>query len=58
MCVKRDNDKFQILSLYMDDILLARNDKEYIVMVKSWSSFIFEMKDMGEGTYILGVNIT
>uniref|UniRef100_A0A2N9F5U8 Reverse transcriptase Ty1/copia-type domain-containing protein n=1 Tax=Fagus sylvatica TaxID=28930 RepID=A0A2N9F5U8_FAGSY len=48
---------FIILSLYVDDILLAGNDAEMIVATKEWLSSNFEMKDMGEADYILGVKI-
>lgn len=41
----------------MDDILLAGNDMEIIVNTKRWLSSIFEMKDMGEANYVLGVKI-
>ena len=41
-----------ILSLYVDDILLARNDMEMIVTTKRWLSSTFEMKDMGEANYV------
>ena len=55
--VKRSNDKFVILTLYVDDILLARNNMEYLLTIKKWSSFNFQMKDMKEASYILGVKI-
>ena len=55
--VKRQDDKFVILSLYVDGILLAENDKEYINIIKNWLSTNFEMKDMREAAYILGVKI-
>jgi hypothetical protein len=45
------------LSLYVDDILLARNDMDSIVTTK-WLSSTFEMKDMGEANFVLGVKIT
>ena len=32
--VKRTSDKFAILSLYVDDILIARSDKEYLMDIK------------------------
>ena len=38
---------FLILSLYVDDILLARNNKEMILAIKAWLSLNFEMKDIG-----------
>ena len=45
------------MSLYVDDILLASNDMEMIIVTKGWLSSNFEMKDMGEADYILGVKI-
>ena len=55
--VKRSKGSFIILSLYVDDILLASNDMEMIIATKGWLSSNFEMKDMGEADYILGVKI-
>ena len=57
MYVKQSKESFLILSLYVDDILLAGNDKEMIVATKVWLSSNFEMKDMGEASYVLGVKI-
>uniref|UniRef100_A0A2N9GE70 CCHC-type domain-containing protein n=1 Tax=Fagus sylvatica TaxID=28930 RepID=A0A2N9GE70_FAGSY len=54
---KRSKGSFIILSLYVDDILWAGNDVEMIVATKEWLSSNFEMKDMGEADYILGVKI-
>lgn len=55
--VKRSEEGFVILSLYVDVILIARNDMELIVTTKGWLSSNFEMKDMGEANYVLGVKI-
>uniref|UniRef100_A0A2N9FVA6 Integrase catalytic domain-containing protein n=1 Tax=Fagus sylvatica TaxID=28930 RepID=A0A2N9FVA6_FAGSY len=55
--VKRSEGSFIILSLYVDDILLAGNDKEFIKTIKEWLSSTFEMKDMGEASFVLGVKI-
>ena len=55
--VKRSKGSFIILSLYVNDILLAGNDMEKIITTKGWLSSNFEMKDMGEIDYILGVKI-
>ena len=55
--VKRSNDKFVILTLYVGDILLAGNNVDYLLTIKEWLSFNFQMKDMGEASYILGVKI-
>ena len=46
--IKKSKDKFVILSLYVDDILIVENNKEYILEIKGWLSSKFEMKDMGE----------
>ena len=56
--IKRSKDKFVILSLYVDDLLIVGNGKEYILEIKGWLSSKFEMKDIGEVAYILGVKIT
>uniref|UniRef100_A0A2N9GDW0 Reverse transcriptase Ty1/copia-type domain-containing protein n=1 Tax=Fagus sylvatica TaxID=28930 RepID=A0A2N9GDW0_FAGSY len=48
---------FIILSLYVDDILLVGNNKEFIKTIKEWLSSTFEMKDMGEASFVLGVKI-
>lgn len=55
--VKQSKKSFIILSLYVDSILLAGNDKEIIVATKEWLSSNFDMKDMGEADYILRVKI-
>ena len=56
--IKRSKDKFVILSLYVDDILIVGNNKEYITEIKGWLSSKFEIKDMSEAAYILGVKIS
>jgi len=45
------------LTLYVDDILLVVNNLEVINATKQWLSSVFEMKDMGEARYVLGVEI-
>ncbi|KAK8562471.1 hypothetical protein V6N12_010549 [Hibiscus sabdariffa] len=45
------------LILYVDDILLIGNDIPTLQSVKTWFINCFSMKDLGEPTYILGVNI-
>jgi len=44
-------------TLYIDDILLPENNLETIETTKKWFPYIFEMKDMGEVKYLLGVEI-
>ena len=55
--LKRSNNGFVILSLYVDNILLVGNNEEMIDNAKRWLSSNFEMKDMGEANYVLGVKI-
>ncbi|KAJ9542733.1 hypothetical protein OSB04_029239 [Centaurea solstitialis] len=45
------------LVLYVDDILLIGNDVPALQSVKSWLSKCFQMKDLGEAAYILGIKI-
>ena len=42
---------------YTDDILLVENSNKMIDTAKKWLSSNFEMKDMGEVSYVLGVKI-
>ena len=55
--VKRSERSFIILSLYVEDLLLAGNNKAFIKTIKEWLSSTFEMKDMGEASFVLGVKI-
>ena len=45
------------LVLYVDDILLIENDILVLQNVKIWLSSQFSMKDLGEVSYILGMNV-
>lgn len=49
--------KFIILVLYVDDILLAANNIGLLHDVKNFLSKNFEMKDMGEASYVIGIEI-
>jgi hypothetical protein len=49
--------KFCFLVLYVDDILLATNDKGLLYEVKQFLSKNFDMKDMGEESYVIGIKI-
>ena len=49
--------KFIILVLYVDDILLAASDHGLLHDVKNYLSSNFEMKDMGEASYVIGIEI-
>ena len=51
--IKRSNNHVIILSLYVDDILIARNYKKLIDVTKKWLSPNFEIKEMGEASMYL-----
>ncbi|KAH9753635.1 hypothetical protein KPL71_015142 [Citrus sinensis] len=45
------------LILYVDDILLIGNDIGVLTTIKSWLPKQFDMKDLGEASYILGIKL-
>nr|CAE05252.2 OSJNBb0115I09.14 [Oryza sativa Japonica Group] len=47
--------KFIILVLYVDDILLASSDINMLHQTKEFLSSNFDMKDLGEVSYVLGL---
>ncbi|KAL0359934.1 UNVERIFIED_CONTAM: Retrovirus-related Pol polyprotein from transposon TNT 1-94 [Sesamum angustifolium] len=54
---KASGSKTYFLVLYVDYILLATNDKGMLCEVKQFFSKNFEMKDMGEPSYVIGIKI-
>ena len=54
---KVSGSKICFLVLYVDDILLATNDKGMLHEVKQFISKNFDMKDMGEASYVIGIKI-
>jgi len=55
--VKVKGGKLVILVLYVDDILLACNDKNILHETKNFLSSNFDMKDLGDASYVLGIEI-
>ena len=55
--VKRDGDTVMFLLVYVDDLLLVSSDAGQLESVKAALQGRFEMKDMGEAEFILGVQI-
>jgi len=55
--VKRSIGGNMFLTLYIDDILLVGSNLKMIEATKNWLSSTFEMKDMGEVRYLLGMKI-
>ena len=54
---KVSGSKTCFIILYVDDILLASNDKGLLHEVKQFLSKNFEMKDMGDASYVIGIKI-
>ncbi|TQE12682.1 hypothetical protein C1H46_001702 [Malus baccata] len=55
--LKFKGSKFIFLVLYVDDILIASSDVQLLKETKSMLSSNFEMKDLGEAHYVLGIEI-
>ncbi|CAM8884098.1 unnamed protein product [Rhodiola kirilowii] len=55
--LKVSGSKFIFLILYVDDILLATNDHGLLYETKKFLSKNFEMKDMGEASCVIGIEI-
>jgi len=55
--LKASGSKVIFLILYVDDILLATNDFSLLHDTKKFLSSNFEMKDMGEASYVIGIEI-
>ena len=45
------------LVLYVDDILLASNDSDLLIETKHMLSTHFDIKDLDEASYVLGIKI-
>jgi len=58
VCLKKTIKAIVFVTLYVDNILLARNNMEMIQTTKLWLSSVFNMKDMDEARYVLGVEIS
>jgi len=55
--IKIKGSSFIILVLYVDDILLACSDKNLLYETKGFLSLNFDMKDLGDASYVLGIEI-
>ena len=54
---KFKNGKYIFLVLYVDDILLASSDVNLLLETKKFLSSKFDMKDLGEASFVLGTKI-
>ena len=57
ICLKISGSKICIIVLYVDDMLLANNNMEMIHETKQFLSKKFDIKDLGEASYVLGIEI-
>jgi histone deacetylase 1/2 len=55
--VQNDKQKKTIISIYVDDLLIACNCKKKLHEIKEVMKKRFKMKDLGEATYCLGLHI-
>jgi hypothetical protein len=55
--VKFKNGIYIFLILYVDDILLASSDVHLLLETKKFLSSKFDMKDFGEASFVLGIEI-
>ena len=55
--VKFKNGKYIFLVLYVDDISLASSDVNLLLETKKFLSSKFDMKDLGEASFVLGMEI-
>ena len=53
--MKVDRSKYIFLVLYIDDILLASNDIDLLVETKQLLFSHFDMKDLGEASYVFSI---
>ena len=54
----RKDGKMIVMCLYVDDSILAGNDKERLEEIKQKLSKVFQLKDLGEPDVYLGMKIT
>jgi hypothetical protein len=55
--VKFRSGKFIFLIMYVDDILLTSSDVSLLLEIKRFLSSNFDMKDLGEASFVLGIEI-
>ncbi|GKD45648.1 reverse transcriptase, RNA-dependent DNA polymerase [Tanacetum coccineum] len=56
--VKKHNESFITVLVYVDDLLITGNEKEQISSLKTRLTSVFHMKDLGEVNYFLGLEIS
>ena len=56
-CMKVSGTIYIFLVLYVDDILLTTNDTDLLVETKQLLFSHFDMKDLRDASYVLGIQI-
>ena len=58
-CIYRRHNRnaIALLVLYVNDILIIRNDVGMLSSIKIWLSSQFRMKDLGYTSYVLGIKL-
>ena len=54
---RHQNQKITILAVYVDDIIITGDDEAEIVKLKGCLSKVFEVKDLGNLKYFLGIEV-
>nr|CAD1821571.1 unnamed protein product [Ananas comosus var. bracteatus] len=57
MFVKKEGTSTTIILVYVDDIILTGNNQKVIEDVKKWLKTMFDIKDLGELRYFLGIEV-
>jgi len=57
MYVKKMNKGITFVTLCVDNILFDKSNLEMMEAATKWLSYVFVMKRLGEGNYVLGVKI-
>ena len=55
--MKVNRSRYIFLVLYVDDILLPTNDTDLLVETRQLLFIHFDMKDLGEASYVSGIQI-
>ena len=55
--MKVSGSKYIFLVLYVDDILLVVNDTNMLIEINKLLFSHFDMKDLGEASYVFGIQI-
>ena len=57
MYKRRNGNAIALLVLYVDDILIIRNDVGILTFIEIWLSSQFQMNDLGDASYVLGIKL-